>query len=186
MRFWTKRKMGNIVISDFEVLSRKIWNPYLLLIWCCGVTYDKFHSVSHPVYWHGWSVPTRGKHTLQQNSIALVRTIWVWLEWLPILNLLVCGWCFFLFRFRASPLDMRFIWHRSVQRYANITREATLAIIHSSIRISFTHPFIKPQTNTPTNAPTHPSIIHSCIHTLFNQSTNSQSTNPPTFPSTIH
>ena len=27
--------MGNIIISDFEVLSRKIWNPYLLLIWCC-------------------------------------------------------------------------------------------------------------------------------------------------------
>ena len=34
--------MGNIIISDLEVLSRKISNPDLLLIWRCGVTFEQY------------------------------------------------------------------------------------------------------------------------------------------------
>ena len=37
-------------------------------------SFDKFHSVSHPVSLHGWSAPTPSRRTRQLTSIALERT----------------------------------------------------------------------------------------------------------------
>ena len=93
-------------------------------------SFDKFHSVSRLVSLRGWSVPTPGKHTLQLSSIALERTTWVWLEWLPIFSCLVCGWCCFWFRLSFGLPDMRFIRQRSVQCDANIYREVAVDEVH--------------------------------------------------------
>ena len=85
------------------------------------LSFDRFHSVSHQVSWHGWSAPTPGRRTLQLSSIALERTTWVWLEWLPILRFLVCGWCCFLFR--LSFWSSRYVFYTTM--FGPVWRQAT-------------------------------------------------------------
>ena len=44
---------------------RRVWaDSWYWLASDSLLSFDRFHSVSHSVYLHGWSAPTPGKHTL--------------------------------------------------------------------------------------------------------------------------
>ena len=86
-------------------------------------SFYRFHSVSRPVSLHGWSAPTPGRRTMQLTSIALERTTWVWLEWLPILKFLVWDDVVSCSDFLFGIFDMCFIRQCSVQCDANIHLE---------------------------------------------------------------